>query len=91
MLVLNIYTIKLTYISDFKKKIKLKCNIYMHKNIHHTCYHLCIQKTFTCTAIINESLLQFKIYIKTSYIWKWINIKVPQNYELCIISGFVVN
>jgi len=45
MHVLNIYIIKLTYISEFFKKLfELKCNIYTHKNIHHTCNHSWIEK-----------------------------------------------
>ncbi len=36
----------------------------MHKSIHHTCSHSWMQKTFTCTLIINESLFQFLNILK---------------------------
>jgi len=36
----------------------------MHKKNHHVHNHSCIQKTFTCTLIINEFLLQFKYILK---------------------------
>jgi hypothetical protein len=46
MHVLNIHIIKLDlYFRIYLKSIfKLKCNIYMHKKIHHTCNHSWIQK-----------------------------------------------
>jgi len=36
----------------------------MHKKNHRTCNHSWIQKTFTCTLIIKENLLQFKNILK---------------------------